>query len=157
MAEEIHLHDNRDNEPFRTFCKKYVSRNGITENRDLVTCPECLVEAVLATKHQCEGYTVDYMRGTPCGRGSRCEANAKVVRDGKYYCLIHDPVKVAERQKKRDKKWEDRMKSQYKIFGFRVNGQRIYDIEARSESEAKTILVDRIIEIKIECLGELKK
>jgi uncharacterized Zn finger protein (UPF0148 family) len=32
-----------------------------------------------------------------------CANNSKVERDGKFYCGVHDPVKVAERQARHDR------------------------------------------------------
>lgn len=43
----------------------------------------------------------------------RCQNNGKVERDGKWFCGIHDPVKVAERRAKIDEK----ARSQYAIDG----------------------------------------
>lgn len=43
----------------------------------------------------------------------QCSKNATVKRNGKYYCTIHDPIKIEERQKaektKWDKEWKDKM------------------------------------------------
>lgn len=46
---------------------------------------------------KCSAHTHgDVWRDYPCSK------NAKVERDGKWYCGTHDPVKVAERKAKRD-------------------------------------------------------
>lgn len=39
--------------------------------------------------------------------GSSCSLKAKVERDGKGYCTIHDPVRRAEKRAERDRKWEE--------------------------------------------------
>ena len=39
---------------------------------------------------------------------SQCQKTAKVERNGKWYCGIHDPEKVKARQDARQKKWEDK-------------------------------------------------
>ncbi len=36
----------------------------------------------------------------------QCSFNGVVVREGKWYCKIHDPVRVAEKDKERRKKWD---------------------------------------------------
>lgn len=35
-----------------------------------------------------------------------CSKNAKVERDGRHYCGIHDPVRIKERDAKRKEKWD---------------------------------------------------
>jgi uncharacterized Zn finger protein (UPF0148 family) len=52
-------------------------------------------------KHQCSkqiysGITLN---------GRRCEINAKVERDGKWYCGIHDPVAVKAKRDAQEAKW----------------------------------------------------
>lgn len=55
---------------------------------------------------QCEeGLTKRYDRWH--SSKSQCPNNAKVERDGKWYCGTHDPVKRKEKQEKRDEKWAD--------------------------------------------------
>lgn len=39
-------------------------------------------------------------------RGERCTKPVKVHRDGKPWCAIHDPEKVAERLRVSDEKWK---------------------------------------------------
>lgn len=43
-----------------------------------------------------------YVRGHQCGKA------AKVVRDGKPYCGLHDPVAVKERRAKSYAEWKER-------------------------------------------------
>lgn len=43
-----------------------------------------------------------YVRGHQCGKA------AKVIRDGKPYCGIHDPVAVRARKDKRNAEWKER-------------------------------------------------
>lgn len=51
----------------------------------------------MATEHQCEAFCV-----LPRGGHFRCPNNAKYEQDGKWYCGTHDPVRVKQRQDKRD-------------------------------------------------------
>lgn len=39
-------------------------------------------------------------------RGHRCTKKANIKRDEKWYCSIHDPVKVQERDAERQNKWD---------------------------------------------------
>lgn len=49
--------------------------------------------------------------GTRFGyRGAPCSKKATAVRDGKWYCGIHDPEKVAERKKLQKEKWSAKAK-----------------------------------------------
>lgn len=41
-----------------------------------------------------------------------CPKTGKVERDGKWYCGTHDPVKIKERQEKRNAKWEAESEAQ---------------------------------------------
>lgn len=41
------------------------------------------------------------------GRNHQCQNKASIQHDGKHYCTIHDPVRVAQQRKERDEK-EDR-------------------------------------------------
>ena len=59
-------------------------------------------------KHRCEEQIRDSGR---CPSYHACGKTAKVQRDGKWYCGIHDPEKVAERRKKQDDKWHAGMKA----------------------------------------------
>jgi uncharacterized Zn finger protein (UPF0148 family) len=54
---------------------------------------------VVSEKHQCEGLL---RTDSWTGRRQRCERRGTVERDGKLYCGTHDPVRIAERQAKRD-------------------------------------------------------
>ena len=54
-----------------------------------------------AEKHQCEGIK----RGT--WHRHRCITNGSIERDGKWYCGIHDPVKIAEKRKRGKEKWDE--------------------------------------------------
>lgn len=40
------------------------------------------------------------------GWPSRCTKPAKVERDGKHYCGVHDPVRIAEKNHKRNAEWQ---------------------------------------------------
>jgi len=50
--------------------------------------------------HTCVGFVV----GERCG-GYTCGRRAKVERGGKWYCLTHDPERVAARAEARSEKW----------------------------------------------------
>ena len=65
-------------------------------------------------KKQCEEQIYDNIVWHP----HQCTNNAKAERDGKWYCSIHDPVKIMERQKTRDKKQDEKMaafRKQYRL------------------------------------------
>lgn len=50
----------------------------------------------------CKGVRISglsFYREKPCGR------TARVERDGKYYCLMHDPVRCKMKSDKRDAAW----------------------------------------------------
>ena len=34
-----------------------------------------------------------------------CKRNGSVQRNGRYYCKTHDPVRVVEKHRKREEKW----------------------------------------------------
>ncbi len=49
--------------------------------------------------------------------GYQCHFKAVVIREGKPYCKIHDPVKVEEKRREREKGWEikwEKSKSEYR-------------------------------------------
>ena len=39
-------------------------------------------------------------------RGKPCKRIGKVERDGKWYCVQHDPVSVKEKQDAKNKQWQ---------------------------------------------------
>lgn len=39
--------------------------------------------------------------------GHLCQKPPAIVRDGKTYCAVHDPVAVKERDKKRQARWDE--------------------------------------------------
>lgn len=41
-------------------------------------------------------------------RGRQCAKAAKIIRDGKPYCGMHDPVAIKARKDKRNEGWEER-------------------------------------------------
>ena len=54
----------------------------------------------MSEKHTCEGLVGGSFDFRPCGN------KAKVEHNGKRYCGIHNPVRRAEQQAKRDAKYE---------------------------------------------------
>lgn len=44
----------------------------------------------------------------------QCTRNAKVERDGKHYCTIHDPIRIKEKQDKKHKKWKEKFEKESK-------------------------------------------
>jgi hypothetical protein len=54
----------------------------------------------MSDSHDCCHRTFKQYHYWPCQRA------AKIERGGKWYCATHDPVKVAERNSKRNAKWE---------------------------------------------------
>ena len=57
----------------------------------------------MTEKHQCEKQV--WIKGS-WGRFKLCANNATFLRDGKWYCGIHDPEKVKNRQEKRAAEWK---------------------------------------------------
>ncbi len=104
-------------------------------------------------KHTCCGHNVNYMRGTPCGRGYPCNKLAKYNRDGKRYCGIHDPEKVESRRLKREQREKQKELDSIKTYGFKI-GSTTYGSDGYSEKDAWLNLFGKITEI--ENLGELK-
>jgi len=46
----------------------------------------------------------------------KCSHNAKVVRNGKHYCGIHDPVAVAKRDKQKQERWDKKINKRKEEF-----------------------------------------
>jgi hypothetical protein len=46
----------------------------------------------------------------------RCSRRSKVERNGKHYCGIHDPVRVAEKDAARKAKWDAERKASHEIY-----------------------------------------
>jgi len=61
-------------------------------------------------KHTCCGYKWD-----GSSEWITCHKTAKYNWAGKWYCGIHDPVKVKAREKKRNEKWEEKYSEQKRI------------------------------------------
>lgn len=90
------------------------------------------------------------------GRGffsSSCTKKASVERDGQSYCGTHDPVKVKERQEKRNKKWEELYSAENKIRKYKD------DMEAFRDECVKAVrsIAEGNATPKITCLSVLKK
>lgn len=45
-----------------------------------------------------------------------CGKTAKVERDGKHYCGIHDPVRLAEKRRRNQKAWDAEYEAKKKKF-----------------------------------------
>ena len=66
-------------------------------------------------KQRCE----ERVWGSGSYKSHQCYRDAKVERDGKHYCTIHDPVRIEEKRKAKEDKWnkefsERREKQEYK-------------------------------------------
>lgn len=60
--------------------------------------------AIIKDKY-CDGDVLEYFSERRLISGTKgCTNRAKVERNGKYYCLIHDPVRQKEREDKKDQK-----------------------------------------------------
>ena len=55
-----------------------------------------------------------------------CSKNAKVYRDGKWYCGIHDPVKVAEREAKRSAAYQKKQAFRQKMSWRRARRDKFH-------------------------------
>ena len=76
-------------------------------------------------EHPCEGF-VPYHGGW--GRGRKCGLSGKVEREAHWYCLTHDPERVAARRDKRDA--ESKRKVEMWVKRWDENTQRKRNIEA---------------------------
>jgi uncharacterized Zn finger protein (UPF0148 family) len=54
----------------------------------------------------------EIVRTWPSGN---CSRNAVVERDGKPYCTIHDPVRVAEKRAERNRKWDEEWAAEKRV------------------------------------------
>lgn len=80
----------------------------------------------------------------------------KYFRDGKWYCRLHTPEAMKEKEEKLKKRQERARKvleSKMKTFCFRI-GERVYESKGNSERHAWNRMFDKIIEI--DHLGESK-
>lgn len=64
-------------------------------------------------KHRCEGQVLVNPHWM---RYERCSNNGKIKRNGKWYCGIHDPLKVAERRKKRIERLQEAQGKWKEVF-----------------------------------------
>ncbi len=74
-------------------------------------------------KHKCckrvySGTRIDF-------GGHHCTKNATIERDGSWYCGIHDPVKVKERQEKADAEYRRKRAINNEKYR-RLNAERHY-------------------------------
>jgi len=46
----------------------------------------------------------------------QCENKAKVNREGKFYCTIHDPLRIKQKSEVKEKLWEAQQQRQEKEF-----------------------------------------
>ena len=71
---------------------------------------------------------------------SPCARTAKVERNGKHYCGIHDPVSVAEKRAKRDAEWRAEEEED------RQNAAAIFRASIQTENERRLALFDEMLE-----------
>lgn len=77
--------------------------------------------------------------------GHQCIITKNIVmRDGKPYCKIHDPVKEAAKQKERQKKWEEENKKEKEDY--RRQKAMIQACQDVSTKILETINVSRLLE-----------
>ena len=69
-------------------------------------------------KHTCCGEAWDGYRFYNCGR------TAKYEREGKWYCGIHDPVKVEEKRAAREARWSAE---------YDANRKKVEEVEKRNK------------------------
>lgn len=48
--------------------------------------------------------------------GHQCQRNAKVIRNGKPYCTIHDPIREERKRKEWDEKWKKEQEERKKKY-----------------------------------------
>lgn len=76
-----------------------------------------------STKPRCEGRVIDRTSFTP--REHQCTRNASIERDGKHYCATHDPIAVAERQKRSKQEYDDEQRELKRAHDDRALGQHV--------------------------------
>lgn len=69
---------------------------------------------------------------------STCRKNTKVERDGKWYCLTHDPERVKARRAEQDRKWTEKRDAQ--------NAARKEREAAEAEQKRRADLFDELVE-----------
>ena len=77
-----------------------------------------------------------------CGAGTwgafhphQCERKWKVKRKGKPYCTQHDPVKVKERDEKKQQKWDKEWKEKTARFALNAAAPEMYDLLSTIEND----------------------
>lgn len=66
----------------------------------------------------------------------RCRKPATVEREGRHYCTIHDPVRVAEKDEARSAKWEAKMVEQRKAWALHAAAPELLEALKRSPHDA---------------------
>jgi glutathione S-transferase len=69
---------------------------------------------------------------------STCSRNAKVERNGLHYCGLHDPVRVKEKNDKRNAKWQEEWNAREE----RIAANKA----AREATEKKIAAFDELLE-----------
>ena len=57
----------------------------------------------------------------------QCAKPAKVERDGKWYCKIHDPEYIASKQQKHEEKYELEFKERIKVIRLNAAAPDMYE------------------------------
>lgn len=93
-------------------------------------------------EHQCQKHIYD----GGSFRGYSCSRKGKVERNGRWYCNQHDPVAVAERDKRKNEEWE-RQWEEKKVRRAEQEAQRI-------DNERKLAAFPALVEACNLALGE---
>lgn len=88
--------------------------------------------------------------------GSRCTRKAKVERDGKHYCGVHDPVRLKTAQNERDAIYREQSRERQRIYRLQNAAPDLlealeqllnqFDSEIHNEYDGTGMLNDRLSE-----------
>jgi len=88
--------------------------------------------------------------------GHMCSRNAKVERDGAWYCGIHDPEYVAKRNGERDAKWACKQKQWARADGLKALGELLLTI-LKSEPNEPPEFLPSFVEVDRQTVTEIAR
>lgn len=99
-------------------------------------------QSTKSDRHTCEAavWARGYFRTYACGK------TAKVERDGKWYCGIHDPVRLAEKRAARDAEYDRRYAENRKHQQLRDAAPELYEALRIARKLIGLITVRQVIE-----------
>lgn len=75
---------------------------------------------------RCEAMVVD--RQSMIGRRHQCRNTAKVERDGKAFCAVHDPIVLKQKEKVRDRVFEAKRRDRLRAIQDQQIGAAVRDL-----------------------------